>query len=75
MTLGDKSGFETSSTAIWGFFNPKSDSSLSVSDLMFPPFLPMTIPGLVTNNVIFVPTGVFEISTREKPASLISFLR
>ena len=35
------------------------------------PLRPITIPGLVTCNAIREPVGVFEISTSEKPASLI----
>ena len=48
ITLGESSGFWTSSTEIWGFFNPNCFSSISVSSLIPVPFLPITIPGLVT---------------------------
>ena len=75
ITLGESSGFSISTTEICGFFNPKSVASLSVNALIPVPFLPITIPGLVTCNATLVPTGVFEISACEKPASLIASLR
>ena len=39
------------------------------------PFLPTTIPGLVTCKATLVPVGVFEISACEKPASFILLFR
>ena len=75
ITLGDKSGFSISTTEICGFFNPKSVASFSVRSLIPEPFLPITIPGLVTCNATLVPVGVFDISACENPASLIAFLR
>ena len=75
ITFGDNSGFFISSTAICGFFNWKSVSNLLVNSLIPVPFLPITIPGLVTKRVILVPVGVLATSTFENPASLISFLR
>ena len=73
ITLGASSGFSISTTEICGFFNPKSKASFSVSALIPEPFLPITIPGLVTCNATLVPVGVFDISAWEKPASLICF--
>ena len=39
------------------------------------PFLPITIPGLVTCNATLVPVGVLDISACENPASLIASLK
>ena len=75
ITPGTNSGFSISTTEICGFFNPKSVASLSVRALIPVPFLPITIPGLVTCNATLVPIGVFEISACENPASLIASLR
>ena len=75
ITFGTSSGFSISTTEICGFFNSKSFSSFSVSALIPVPFLPITIPGLVTCNATLVPVGVFDIYTCEKPASFISSLR
>ena len=75
ITLGASSGFSISTTEICGLFNPKSTASLSVRSLIPEPFLPITIPGLVTCNATLVPVGVFEISACENPASLIASLR
>ena len=49
--------------------------SFSVNSLIPVPFLPITIPGLVTCNATLVPVGVFEISACENPASLIFSLK
>ncbi|CAI8187755.1 MAG: Uncharacterised protein [Candidatus Nitrosopelagicus brevis] len=75
ITSGDNSGFVISSTAICGFFNPYSVSNFSVNSLIPVPFLPITIPGLVTCKTTLVPVGVFETSTLENPASLIFDLK
>ena len=71
ITLGDNSGFSISTTEICGFFKPNFEESTSVNSLIPLPLRPITIPGLVTYNEIREPVGVFEISTSEKPASLI----
>ena len=75
ITPGTSSGLSISTTEICGFFKLKSVASFSVSALIPVPFLPITIPGLVTCNATLVPVGVFDISACEKPASLIASLR